>query len=247
MIVLPFRPIEWQSHVPEAKKVDNSTARKGQVTTESNKLISRFLEVEVVLYLSAEIEDFNLVFQTRALIVQIRDPLPGRVHVLRMKRVAYVAHDGHLGLHLDGGHIRSKRSGDSLVITHQEREETNQINNINNTGKVNCNRRSRGSMCVGTESRWGHILCDMEAKRTTTGEGNWKGRILLIGSRPFSATATSQKFRDLQSSISLFVRPPFPICKDWPDMCHSLQWCLFSSSSFLKKATRHVVFYLGPS
>jgi hypothetical protein len=62
----------------------------------------------LLFYLAAEIEDFNLVFQTIAFILQIRDPLSGRVHVLRMKRVAEVAHNGHLGLHLDGGYIRSK-------------------------------------------------------------------------------------------------------------------------------------------
>jgi hypothetical protein len=33
-----------------------------------------------------------------------------------MKRVAEVADDSHLGLHLDGGHIRSEWSSDSLDI-----------------------------------------------------------------------------------------------------------------------------------
>lgn len=62
----------------------------------------------LLFYLAAEIEDFNLVLQTIAFILQIRDPLSGRVHVLRMKRVAEVADDSHLGLHLNGGHIRSE-------------------------------------------------------------------------------------------------------------------------------------------
>lgn len=81
----------------------------------------------LLFYLAAEIEDFNLVFQTIAIILQIRDPLSGRVHVLRMKRVAEVAHNGHLGLHLDGGYIRSKWSSDSLCVcyytTNKKRKE----------------------------------------------------------------------------------------------------------------------------
>lgn len=44
-----------------------------------------------------------------------------------MKRVANIADDGHLGLHLNGRHIRSERSGDSLFITHVREERGKQI------------------------------------------------------------------------------------------------------------------------
>lgn len=57
------------------------------------------------VYLSTEIEHFDLVSEAGIFAVQVRNPFARRVHVLRVQRVPQVTNDGHLGLDFGGRYI----------------------------------------------------------------------------------------------------------------------------------------------
>ena len=79
---------------------------------------------EMNVYLSTEIEHFDLVSEAGAFAVQVGNPFARRVHVLRMQRVPHITNDGHLGLDFGRRYIWSERSCNSLNISNEMAENT---------------------------------------------------------------------------------------------------------------------------